>query len=345
MLLYQPVHHLIYDFHDAGQTDMTFTDLDEAFDAADAHNRENNLQAGDSGYARVHTEYQRDDISGHQYWWTVDLTDEGDLHVTDEPPRSPYESIRRGYHPARLADDDGPTFKPWFGNAAGTVVYKWEVGVVAKTRTAAYKSARHALGAHQATMKATAAAAEYPTAAAAAPDETTEADRIRDGHDFPRTPRGYPYEGPQNVPGASNAVLPAVDGRTLAHHLDEDMTALEGRVDLMERQFAGLVAKFGLVKVNDNPIIYRRLGPAGFHDITPVVKELAHDLVGLIDYARTTGDETGVEAFTAAFVGDPRIHPTAIPALTSAVGAVVPILITAMASREDRGVDDGDRDE
>ncbi len=123
------------------------------------------------------------------------------------------------------------------------------------------------------------------------------------------------------------------------------MTALEGRVDLMERQFAGLVAKFGLVKVNDNPIIYRRLGPAGFHDITPVVKELAHDLVGLIDYARTTGDETGVEAFTAAFVGDPRIHPTAIPALTSAVGAVVPILITAMASREDRGVDDGDRDE
>lgn len=380
MLLYKPVHYLVHNFHD-GKSEVTFTDLDEAFDAADAHNYENRLQPGDSGYALVHTEYQRDDETGNQYRWTVDLTDEGELHVTDEPQRYPHQAIIRSVYPAKASEDQAPTFKVWYGNAAGTVVYKWQVGVIAKTRRAAYRSAVHALGARQASLKATEAAAEYPdddtgldpvlqrviNSRLGDEDENTDP-RIRDGYDFPRTPRGYPYEGPHNVPGASNAAVPAVNGRTLAHHVDEDMNAMEGRVDLMERQFAGLIAKLGLVKVNDNPIIYRRLGPGGFQapatptaddfqDVTPLIKpwiadgteqpcklepcepetvRLARDIIGMIDYARTTRDETGVDAFMEAVATDPRIHPEVLPAIADVITPAIPVIMSALTAMDAR---------
>lgn len=158
-------------------------------------------------------------------------------------------------------------------------------------------------------------------------NETTPAATFADMNtEFPRTPRGYPYEGPAQTPGSSNADLPCPGSPApLASYVDADMTALEERLTELEQRHSRLItslAKAESIAANLYP--WERAG------------QLARDMVTLIEDARRTDDDVPLEAFMAAFVGDDRIHQSAAPALADVIATIIPAIVQAMDAEDER---------
>jgi hypothetical protein len=70
----------------------------------------------------------------------------------------------------------------------------------------------------------------------------------------------------------------------------------------------------------------------------------ARDLIGMIEDSRI-GDGWDLECFTAAFLGDGRLHHDAIPALADGIAQLLPVVVKAMEAMGAEGFDEDEEDD
>lgn len=224
-ILYPAVHTMTVKVRGGGSYSSSYPTVAEAMAAADASNIEYKRQPGDFDWAYVTTEYSRDDgIPGALWRWRLRLDANGNLSIPE------YADIRvafkRGDAVEPDSDDMNPTIQVWnTGTFTDSAVHHYEITVVAATRAGALADARALLEAAQTPAHA-AEVIEAPSGSTLGIGARSPRPTYTMNLEFPTTSRGYPYEGPSNTPGSSNAMFPDGSTDTLAHRLDADLSAL-----------------------------------------------------------------------------------------------------------------------